>query len=346
MARKSSNFVVFALFVAALVTTLAAHEAYASDYKLTLAYAGATKGTNYARFAELASERIKAATKGKVEIVLNDSLIKAPQLVQSVRDGRVQMADVISVYYSATHPELSIATLPGLINDLNQLKAVFNAFWRDDLDRLFATKYKARVLCWGLHCPQMLMSRMPIKAVADFQGKKIRVHNVEAGELINAVGGRPTPMPVTEILPALQRGIIDGVITNWCLAFGQGYYNVTKYLEYWPLTPIIPFPILINNDVWEKLPKEIRDAMAEACRKMEREAFDNYDAGTSHLIKEWEAKGGQYYKVPEAEGNKLFQKKYLEAVYKSYFDRTQKMGFDGKKYVDQALKAMGRTSVY
>ena len=346
MACKRPSIIIVILLASALFTTVAVHGAKASDHTLTLAYAAATKGTNYSGAAELIAERIKAATKGKVKIVPNDSLIQAPQLAQSVRDGRVPMADVISVYYSAAHPELSIATLPGLINNMDQLKAVFNAFWRDDLDKLFAEKYNSRVLYWGLHCPQMLVSRMPIKSVADFEGKKIRVHNVETGELMNAIGGRPTPMPVSEILPALQRGIIDGVFTNWCLAFGQGYYNVAKYLEYWPLTPIIPFPILINNDVWNKLPKDTREAITEACRKMEQEAFDDYDAGITKLIKEWEAKGGQYYKVPEAEGSKLFQKKYLESVYKSYFTRTQKMGFDGKEYVERALKAMGRTSIY
>ncbi len=346
MACRRFNIIVVVLFAAALVTTLAEHGANASDYKLTMAYAAATKGTNYAKAAELLSEKINAATKGKVEILLNDSLIKAPQLAQSVRDGRVPMADVISVYYSASHPELAIATLPGLINNLDQLKAIFDAFWRDDLDRLFAEKYNSRVLYWGLHCPQMLMSRMPIKSLADFRGKKIRVHNVEAGALMDAIGGKPTPMPVSEILPALQRGIIDGVITNWCLAFGQGYYNVAKYLEYWPLTPIIPFPVVINSDVYKKLPKDVREAMVEACRKMEQESFRDYNAGISNLIKEWEAKGGQYYKVPDAEGNKLFQKKFLESVYQSYYDRTRKMGFDGKKYVERALKAMGRTSVY
>jgi TRAP-type C4-dicarboxylate transport system substrate-binding protein len=345
MASKRSNIIVVVLFAAALVTTLAAHGAKASDHKLTMAYAAATKGTNYAKVAELLSERIKAATKGKVEIIINDSLVKAPQLAQSVRDGRVQMADVISVYYSAAHPELAIATLPGLINNLDQLKAVFDAFWRDDLDALFAKKYNSRVLYWGLHCPQMLMSRIPIKTVDDFVGKKIRVHNVEAGALMDAIGGKPTPMPVSEILPALQRGIIDGVITNWCLAFGQGYYNVAKYLEYWPLTPIIPFPVLINRDVWKKLPEDVRQAMVETCRKMEQESFNDYNAGISNMAKEWEAKGGEYFRVPEAEGNKLFQKKYIEPVYQSYYDRARKMGFDGKAYVDRALKAMGRTSV-
>ncbi len=319
--------------------------AMAAGKKLTLAYLP-VKGTLYVSFTETFADRITKATNGQVEVILNDSLVKGTQLAQSVRDGRVQLSTILSGYYSATNPEFGLAQLPGLMNNLKEFKEVFYGFWRADMNRIFKEKYNAKVLCWGLFAPQNLISTKPIKTVAEFKGKKIRVHNIETATLVAALGAKPTPMPASEVLPALQRGIIEGVFTSSAWAYGQAFYTVAKNVTLWPISTILPFPIVINNEVWNKLPKEQQDKILAASKKLEEEAFADYVSKMSSLPKKWAGKGATYYVAPEDQVKLMFQNKNIKPVYDSYFSRAKKAGFDGKTYVDRALKILNKDLKY
>jgi len=313
--------------------------------KLTLAYLP-VKGTLYVDVTETFAKRVNEATGGSVEIILNDSLVKGTQLAQSVRDGRVQLATILAGYYSATNPQFGLAQLPGLMNNLKEFKEVFYGFWREDMNRIFDENYNSKVLCWGLFAPQNLISIKPVRTVADFKGKKIRVHNIETATLVSALGAKPTPMPASEVLPALQRGIIDGVFTSSAWAYGQAFYTVAKYVTLWPISTILPFPIVINKDQWNKLPKDVQAKIVAAGKKLEEEAFADYTSKMSSLPKKWEAKGAAYYAAPESQIDILFQTRYIKPVYESFFSRAKKAGFDGKVYVDRALKILNKDLKY
>jgi len=319
--------------------------AMAATHKLTLAYLP-VKGTLYVAVTEMFAQRVKDATGGQVEIVLNDSLVKGTQLAQSVRDDRVQLATILAGYYSATNPQFGLSQLPGLLDDLKEFKAVFYGFWRADLNKMLDKTYNSKVLCWGLFAPQNLISIKPIDTVAAFKGKKIRVHNIETATLVATLGAKPTPMPASEVLPALQRGIIDGVFTSSAWAYGQAFYTVAKYVTLWPIATILPFPIVINNSEWNKLPKDLQEKVAAAGKKVEEIAFADYSSKMEALPKKWASKGAKYYVAPPDQTKLLFQPQNISKVYKSFFERAKKAGFDGKAYVKQAEKILGKDLKY
>lgn len=328
-----------------LLAASAAFPAAGSANRLTLAYLP-VKGTLYVSFTEAFAEKVREATGGQVDIVLNDSLVKGTQLAQSVRDGRVQLSTILAGYYSATNPEFGLAQLPGLINDLAEFKEVFYGFWREDMNRIFQEKYNSQVLCWGLFAPQNLISTKPITKVADFRGKKIRVHNIETGTLVHALGGKPTPMPASEVLPALQRGIIDGVFTSSAWAYGQAFYTVADHVTLWPISTILPFPVVVNNDVWNRLPEKQKEKILTVSRELEEQAFANYISSMSSLPDKWEAKGAVYHIASEEQVQILFETRHIKPVYDSFFSRSEKAGFDGKAYVDRALKILEKDLKY
>ena len=317
----------------------------AATHKLTLAYLP-VKGTLYVDVTEMFAKRIHEATGGQVEIILNDSLVKGTQLAQSVRDDRVQLSTILAGYYSATNPEFGLSQLPGLMNNLKEFKEVFYGFWRGDMNRIFDENYNSKVLCWGLFAPQNLISIKPVNTVADFKGKKIRVHNIETATLVSALGAKPTPMPASEVLPALQRGIIEGVFTSSAWAYGQAFYTVAKYVTLWPVSTILPFPIVINKHEWNKLSGDLQAKILAAGKKLEDEAFADYTDKMSSLPKKWVAKGATYYVAPESQVDILFQTQYIKPVYESFFARANKAGFDGKAYVDRALKILNKDLKY
>lgn len=340
LSRKSVS-TILTMFVF-LSTALAAR---AAEFELTLAYIP-VKGTTYVDVTETFAQRVKEATHGRVEIITNDSVVKGTQLAQAVRDGRVQLSTILAGYYSATNPQFGLAQLPGLMNNLGEFEQVFNGFWREDMNRLLDREYKSRALVWGLFCPQNLISISPIRTVADFKGKKIRVNNIETATLVDSFGAKPTPMPASEVLPALQRGIIDGVFTSSCWAYGQAFYAEAKYVTLWPISTILPFPIVINNDTWNRLPKDLQEILTAEGLKLEKESFANYAGVTKDYPSLWAKKGVEYYVVPEAETKRLFKAENIAPVYKSFFERARKAGFDGRAYVKRAEEILGKSLGY
>ncbi|MCB2228704.1 MAG: TRAP transporter substrate-binding protein DctP [Desulfarculaceae bacterium] len=337
-----------AIMAGALIAALTlggALAASAATHKLTLAYLP-VKGTTYVEYTELFAKKVKEATGGQVQIILNDSLVKGTQLAQSVRDDRVQLSTILGGYYSATNPEFGLSQLPGLMDNLDEFQKVFYGFWRADLDKMLAKHYNSKALMWGLFCPQNLISIKPVKTLADFKGKKIRVHNIETATLVAAIGAKPTPMPASEVLPALQRGIIDGVFTSSCWAYGQAFYTVAKNVSLWPISTILPFPIVINNDEWNKLPADLQKKIAAVGQKLEQDAFANYAGIIKNFPKKWTSKGVEYYVAPQDQVKMLFQAKNIKPVYQAFFKRASKAGFDGKAFVEKALKLLNKKLDY
>ena len=332
-------------FLAAALIIVATSAAFAGGIQLTHAYIP-VKGTNYVYVTEQFADRINKAVDGKVEIILNDSVVNGTQLAQAVRDDRVQITTILAGYYSATNPEFGLAQLPGLMNNFDEYKKVFYGFWKEDLNRLIDEKYNGRALVWGLFYPQNLISIKPVKTVADFKGKKIRVHNIETGTLVSALGAQPTPMSAAEVLPALQRGIIDGVFTSSGWAYGQAFYTVAKYVSNWPISTILPFPIVINKDEWNKLPKDVQDIISAESEKLEKDTFDGYADIVANFPKKWAEKGVEYFEPPASEIELLFKPENITKVYDAFFERAEKAGFDGRAYVKRGLDILGKDLKY
>ncbi len=73
-----------------------------------------------------------------------------------------------------------------------------------------------------LYGTRQIISKKPIRTVDDLAGLKIRVpNNVMQIKAIQAMGATPTPMPLGEVYPALTRGVIDGVETQFQCCKGK-----------------------------------------------------------------------------------------------------------------------------
>jgi TRAP-type mannitol/chloroaromatic compound transport system substrate-binding protein len=107
--------------------------------------------------------------------------------------------------------------------------------------------------------------KRPIKNLADFKGLKCRQTGM-AAEVFTEMGMRIVNMPGGEITPAAERGLID--CAEWVggvedLRFG--FHNIWKY-HYTPSVheSVTIGEVVINGDVWRKLPPDIQEIMKNA----------------------------------------------------------------------------------
>ena len=60
----------------------------------------------------------------------------------------------------------------------------------------------------------MFWCREKVSGIADMQGKKIRVFNKTMSDFVKALGGSSISMAFGDVVPALQRGVVDCAVVG------------------------------------------------------------------------------------------------------------------------------------
>ena len=231
--------------------------------------------------------------------------------------------------------------LPGLLTDVAVYQKMLDPLLRGETDRVWRAKYKAVQLATGVFEDQCLISKAPLHTVADFAGKKVRVHNTEAAALMSKIGAVPTPVPFGEITPALQRGIVDIVMTSVGTANGFGFPAVAKQLSIWRIGTVVPWSFVVNEAVWAKLPADLKPVVEAEFRRIENEHFARHAAFSKDSIDRLVKAGMTLYSPPPAESAKMFAPDNVNTVFENWYSLNDKSGTDGRGLVKkiQDLKA-------
>lgn len=326
-------FLKFATAAATAVTALlAAGAASAQNVKWTVGWVNAN-GSSYAETVKTVPARIEAATGGRLKIELYDTLVAGPEQPSAVRDGRLDASFAVSPWLSAEAPYVNFGHLPGLLTDVGQYQKMLDPLLREEAAGVWRTKYKAVQLATGVFEDQCIISKVPLRTVADFNGKKIRVHNTEAGALMNKIGAVPTPVPFGEIVPALQRGIVDVVMTSVGTANGFGFPAVAKQLSIWKIGTVVPWSFVVNEATWAKLPADLKPVVEVEFRKIEAEHFARHAAFSKDATERLVKAGMTLYVATPEEQAKMFSAENTSSVYENWYKLNERSGTDGRALV-------------
>lgn len=107
--------------------------------------------------------------------------------------------------------------------------------------------------------------KRPIKNLEDLKGMKLRIYGIGA-ETYGKLGVSVVTLPGGEIVPAMERGVIEGAEWINCLEDKKlGLNNVAKFY-YTPgmHEPVTGGQLMINKGVWEKLTPDLQEIMRVA----------------------------------------------------------------------------------
>lgn len=110
------------------------------------------------------------------------------------------------------------------------------------------------------HGPNIIHSKVPIRSIDDFRGRKMRLPGGMVADVFTEIGAETTVLPGSEIFPALEKGTIDvadyvGPAVNYALGFSQ----VTKYISMGPpgfmsvYQPVDIMDITVSQSSWDAL---------------------------------------------------------------------------------------------
>jgi TRAP-type C4-dicarboxylate transport system substrate-binding protein len=321
---------------------LAAPALAQAPIRWNLGFVNAT-GSSYVETLRPAAARIAQATGGRLTVELYDTLVAGPEQPAAVRDGRLDGSFAVSPWLSAEAPYINFGHLPGLLTDVAQYQRMLDPLLREEMARVWRDRYRSVQLATGVFEDQCIISRTPLRTVAEFTGKKVRVHNTEAGALMQRLGAAPTPVPFGEIVPALQRGIVDLVMTSVGTAGGFGFHNVAQHFSTWRIGTIVPWSLVVNAQVWQRLPDALKPVVQAEFRRIEDEHFASHAPFSAAAIQRLVGSGMQHFVAPPAELERLFAQPNVEAVFDNWYQRCERAGNDGRALVRRIedLKARG-----
>lgn len=200
-------------------------------------------------------EQIDKETAGEltVRLHLGGSLpINTTTITQAVSDDVVQMGD--DGYFLGNVPIGGVLRLPMLIRTPEEYKKAA-AIMAPYLEKAFEKK-GVLVLGQYLYPFQVGFSSKKLTSLADIKAQKIRVTSPEQGEFIKRLGGIPVTLGAPEVPAALDRGVVDGVLTA-----STGGGNVWKDLLKFNYRLGINYfnsVVIVNKERFGKLSPEVQ----------------------------------------------------------------------------------------
>ncbi len=247
-----------------------------------------TMAQQYAdRVQQMSGDRIK------IDLLPAGAVVGAFQVIDAVNDGVLDASHSVSAYWYGKNKAASLfGTGPVFGGSPTTMMSWFYAGGGQDLFRellqdkmgmnvigMFAFPMPAQPLGWF---------KKPINGVADLQGLKYRTVGL-AADVMQSMGMSVAQLPGGEIVPAMERGVIDAFEFNnpsSDLRFGAQdvakYYYLASYHQ-----ASESFEFLFNRDFFEDLDPDLQAILRHGVEAVSTYntafALDNYSADLQKL---------------------------------------------------------------
>lgn len=272
------KFTFAGLAAGAAVMALTALPASSQTINLKLAHF-VTPKHSMSQWLEKWAAELNTKTGGKVKITIipGSQMGPPPKYYDIVRRGQADMAWFAHGFTPGRFPLTEISNLPFLIGSAEIGTKVLN-------DATLRAKYLdkehrgVKVLMLFTHQPGNIhTAKKAVRTVDDLKGMRIRFASATIREYILALGGTPVGMPPTQIVPTMQKGTLDGAFIDYGGA-GIGFRlgPVTKYTTEM-YSYVTSFGLAINENVYKRLPADVRKVMDESLVGREAEVGHEWD---------------------------------------------------------------------
>lgn len=275
----------------------------------TLTLAHALEPTHPVHLAmESMAERVEDLSGGNLRVTVYHSgtLGAETDLLEQLQSGSLDITKVSTAPLESFVPEMAIFSMPYVFRDHDH-------FWRvlehPFGQRLLQAGEDANVigLCYyDAGARSYYTVTKPVLTPADLRGMTIRVQKSKTFmDMVEAMGGLPTPIAWGELYSALQQRMVDGAENNPPSLHSSRHYEVAKHysLNEHTRTPDI---VLIAASTWKTLDEEQRRIIQQAARE-----------SMAYQRKLWKDKSAESMAALEKAGVKIYevdQKPFMESV--------------------------------
>ncbi|MGR3425582.1 MAG: TRAP transporter substrate-binding protein [Pseudooceanicola nanhaiensis] len=214
-----------------------------------------------------------------------------------VANGVADLTLTVPSYTPGVYPDYDIFELPGYAASTAEGSTAVKEMYEEGLLKGYEDYYVVAVYSSDAY---MLHSKPAIASFEDIQDKKIRVAGQIQTAVIDALGGVPQNMSALEMAENIDRGLIDGAMTDASVAKTFRVADVaTNHFD--TNLGVLIFTIIMNKEVYEELPQEAKDALAESRQFIIDRQIESYSTAVAANKEAWASDEGSTLVVPSDE---------------------------------------------
>jgi tripartite ATP-independent transporter DctP family solute receptor len=231
----------------------------------------------------------------EIEIYASGQLGSEQQCVELLQIGSLAITKVSAAVMESFTDDYRVVGLPYLFSDKGHMHKVLDGEIGREL-LLSTEKFLIRGLCfYDAGSRSFYTLEKPILKPADLQGMKIRVMKSKtAMDMVQALGGSPTPISWGELYTALQSGVVDGAENNPPSFYTSHHYEVCKHYSLDEHTSV-PDVLIVSSHVWNKLTEEEKGWLQQAALESVPVQREYWEASVKESLEEVQKQGVKIY---------------------------------------------------
>ena len=263
-----------ALLGLALTAAIISVGSASAQQKITLRYAHVgAEGETQTRYATELAKLVGEKTQGRVEIRVfpGSQLGNLSEMIDGVRVGSIHMAHHDFSSLDRIDPDVAVFNAPFLFTSPEQAMRATNEETSPvlrEINKKLIAKGNVRIVGNFYRGARQLSARYAVYSPKEMQGKKFRSVPVPLwNSMIKGMGAIPTPVEISEIMPALMTGLVDGQENPLNNIIARKMWEANKFVMMTSHMESV-LATFINEKSWESIPAADRKIMQDCLAEM------------------------------------------------------------------------------
>ena len=279
--------------------------ALASDYTMKIGFA--TMNDIQHQWGTWMKESIETGSKGRISVNLfpRNQLGTIASQIEGLQLGTVEAFTAPADFFNGIDPRFGVFSIPVLFKDMNHAeKILLDTDLNKEIFSLGANK-NIQVTSVYTFAYANYFGKQPIRSLDDFKGKKFRVNATAAERAkMRQLGGTAVPMDLSEVIPGLQQGVIDGTQSATAVFVNMKFNEISKILTESNDTMVVSVGV-VSKAFLNKLPPDLRQLVIDEGAKIQSKMMAKSRTLDEEGRKRWVENGGEWIKLSNADQNKL-----------------------------------------
>src|ERR1700691_1557209 len=252
-------------FLAAALTCLcSAAPATAADFVMKIGTA--TINETQHQFIKFYKDEVEKASNGRIEVQIYPAsqLGPIPREIEGVQLGSIQGYVGPVDFFVGVDPRFGVFSAPMLLkSDANAAATIHDPAIEKAMLELAAPKRMVGIATLDLGASDY-GAKKAIMRLTDFEGKKLRINGTELErQKMAKLGATGIGMPLSEVMPALDQGTIDGTISGLSVFVAFKMNDLLKVVTVTNDTFIISIAV-VSKPWLDKLPADLQKIVIDS----------------------------------------------------------------------------------
>jgi TRAP-type transport system periplasmic protein len=289
------------MLAAAAAFTLLASTLPASAADFVMKFGTATMNETQHQFIKFYKEEVEKASGGRIEVQIYPAsqLGPIPAEIQGVQLGTVQGYIGPVDFFVGVDPRFGVFSAPLLFkSNENAIATVQDPAIQKAMFDMLTPKRMVGLATMNIGASDY-GAKKAIMRLSDFDGKKLRINGTELErKKMAALGATGIGMPLSDVVPALDQGTIDGTISGLSVFVAFKMNDLLKVITVTNDTYIISLAV-VSKPWFDTLPPDLQKVVIEAGKDTQAKAQQwNLDF-TKSLVDTWTKLGGTVHTLPD-----------------------------------------------